>query len=93
MAAVDETEILSETLDVGDGGEEEEEERALCEAELLGLEPLEHKVRADAARLVSARLCAPRDMGADAAEAMRGVLMAMASESEGLAWRKSGGLL
>lgn len=76
-----------------EGGEEEEEERALCEAELLGLEPLEHKVRADAARLVSARLCAPRDMGADAAEAMRGVLMAMASESEGLAWRKSGGLL
>ena len=51
------------------------------------------KVRADAARLVAARLCAPRDMGADAAEAMRGVLMAMASESEGLARRKSGGLL
>jgi len=31
MAAVDETEILSETLDVGDGGEEEEEEEAAQE--------------------------------------------------------------
>ena len=36
MAAVDETEILSETLDVGDGGEEEEEEEAAAQEESPG---------------------------------------------------------
>jgi len=36
MAAVDETEILSETLDVGDGGEEEEEEEEAAQEESPG---------------------------------------------------------
>lgn len=74
-------------VDDGDG----EETRALLESHVRG-DAIEHKTRAEAARFVASRLCAPRDMGADAASAMRAVLMQMASESEALAWQQSGGL-
>lgn len=73
------------------GDEDEEEQRALLESQVRG-DAIEHKTRAEAARYVASRLCAPRDMGADAASAMRAVLIQMASESEALAWQQSGGL-
>ena len=57
------------------------------------IEPPDAAVRAKAARYVCARLCAPRDMGPDAASALRAVLAEIAARYEGYAWRASGGLL
>lgn len=71
--------------------DDDDEERALFERDVRG-DAIEHKIRAETARFVASRLCAPRDMGAEAACAMRAVLMQMASESEALAWQQSGGL-
>ena len=48
---------------------------------------------ARAARYVAARTCAPRDMGAEAAAALRAELLAIAGEAESFAWSASGGLL
>ena len=50
-------------------------------------------VRARAAKFVAARLCVPRDMGAEAGAALRATLLEIASEEELFAWSASGGLL
>ena len=56
-----------------------------AQAFLLGNEPIDGPLiqgcSAAVARLVAARLCAPRDMGAPAARALRHVLMRIAQEA------------
>ena len=50
-------------------------------------------VRGRAARFVAARLCVPRDLGAEAGAALRATLIEIAIEEERFAWSASGGLL
>ena len=55
--------------------------------------PADAAVVAKAARYVASRICAPRDMSAPAASALRCALMRLAGEAELKAWHLSGGLL
>jgi len=55
--------------------------------------PHEAVACAQAARLVSARLCVPRDLDGLAAAELRSVLHELACEAEAFAWSGSGGLL
>lgn len=87
----------------------DEEDRPLVEGtlreacrRLLGVDDhdddyMEHAgdaaVVAEAARYVASRICAPRDMSAPAASALRCSLMGIAAQAEMYAWTASGGLL
>ena len=80
-------------------------ERLLDAPERVGREMLEEMldgdwaeaeiaaVRGRAARFVAARLCVPRDLGAEAGAALRATLIEIAIEEERFAWSASGGLL
>ena len=55
--------------------------------------PAEAALVAQACKYIASRVCAPRDMGAKAAAALRTVLLQLAAEAELYAWKFSGGLL
>ena len=74
-------EVCRRLLDIPDAGEAWAESAA------------DAAIVAQGCKYVARRICAPRDMGAKAASAMRAALLQVAAEAEMYAWKSSGGLL